>query len=132
MSWDWRKLGSIVATAVVCDAGAYRILADPAAPRWTVAMAGPMVISGAAATLVLGIIAWSIIVDDIKPALRFHQPTIPLALAHRESALIGQRRFRNHPVRFWGGLTLSNRFFVGFMLLDPPEYETFKVEEPAA
>lgn len=125
----WNRLLSLIATALIGIAGACLIWSFNDAPRWTIAVSGLLAAAGVAAALVLLIILVAVIVEDVRPSVRFRKPVVPLSLAHREAALIGRTRFRLHPVTFWGVLTLNHRFVFGFMVCDKPEYVEFKTDE---
>jgi hypothetical protein len=91
-------------------------------PRWLLALSGLVIVAVAMAWLILLALLYDFVVEKVRPSLRFRKPVVPLALSHREPTLVGHISQRNHPIRFWGGITLNNRFFVGFMLFDKPEY----------
>lgn len=121
----WGRLLSIVAMAAFGLNFAYVAFTADDAPRWFIALGGVAGLAGLAALVVLIALAWWIIVDDIRPAFRFRKPVVPLALAHSESSLVGRAHYRLHPIRFWGGITLNNRFYFGFMIFGPPRHEDY-------
>lgn len=125
----WLRIAAIAVTAILGVGGAWAILRSSDAPRWLVAFSGLIGLAGLAAFAALVLISWYVVTEKIRPSLRFRKPVVPLALAHREASLVGRRAYRNHPIRFWGGLILNNSFFVGFMLFGKPECESFKVDE---
>lgn len=117
----WFRLAGFVAASVI-GLGVTYIAVMYDVPRWFVAISGLMFAIGIFATGTLGAFLWVTITEDVRPSLRFRRPVVPIAISHNEAGMIGERRFRQHPVRFWGGLALNSRFFVGFMVFSPPEY----------
>jgi hypothetical protein len=118
----WYRLLAILATATVGLSGAFVILSADKAPKWTLALSGVLGLAGLAAAVVLLAIVVSVIIEDVRPTVRVRKPAGSLALSHREAAMHGRLRFRMHPIRFWGVLTLNNRFLLGFMVFSEPEY----------
>ncbi|QJR01739.1 hypothetical protein HH800_05745 [Sphingobium yanoikuyae] len=125
----WGRISAALATAIVGIGGAWIILAADEAPKALIAISGLLGIAGLAGAALLVAAVSYLVSEVIRPAFRFRKPAVPMALSHREAALIGHKSFRNHPVKFWGGLILGNSFFFGFMIFGAPEYERFKVEE---
>lgn len=125
----WWRLTSLVATAAIGIGGAWAIWAHPDAPRWTIAASGVLIAAGGAAALILLVVGVAVIAEDVRPTLRFRKPVVPMSLAHREASLVGRKRYRLHPIKFWGGITLNSRFALVFMLFDQPEYIDFKDAE---
>lgn len=129
MRWD--RITLITATAILGLSGFWIIITNPTLPRWLIAFSGLLGLSGLCSLAVLCVLILSFIVEDVRPRIRFRKPVVPLALSHREAALVGRRAYRNHPITFWGGLILNNRFFIGFMFFGKPEHEAFQVEHPS-
>jgi hypothetical protein len=120
MNWNWDRIAAIAGAAVGGLTIGYVTFVADSLPRALIVIGGILGLAGAAASAVLVLFIYTVIADCVRPALRFRRPLVPMSLSHDEAALIGRRSFRQHPVRFWGGLTLNNRFFVGFMLFDQP------------
>lgn len=118
----WWRLGMVALIAGASTAAIYAIWSQPSAPRWLIAISGLLACASAGAMITLAAFAYNVIVDDVRPSLRLRKPAAPVALSHREAALHGRARFRQHPIRFWGVLTLNNRFLFGFMVFAEPEY----------
>lgn len=127
--WNWPRLGAILVATVVGLCAGYATFAADDPPRILVVVGGVLGVVGVAGSVAIALFAYTIIADDVRPALRFRKPAVPMSLSHDEAALIGRRSFRQHPVRFWAGLTLNNRFFMGFMLFDQPK--RFTLHDPA-
>lgn len=125
----WARLIGIVATAVLGLGASLLIWSTPDAPRWTVALSGILAGAGGGAALILIGLLVVIIMEDVRPSFRFRKPLVPLSLAHREASMVGRSRYRLHPIRFWGGITLNTRFGLVFMVFDKPEYIDFKDED---
>lgn len=110
----WQIVG-IVGGTLGCLAGIAAIWCWDQAPRWAIALSGilaiPVVLVAAASAL----LAWYFVAEVVRPSVRFRKPLAPLFLATQEAALCGRRRYRMHPVEFWGVLTCGNRFAFGFM-----------------
>jgi len=126
----WLRLTAFVLLAVIGLGGAYGAFAFDA-PKPILAISGVLFVAGAAAALIVGCWVYIVVIEQVRPAFRFRRPVVRMALSHDEAGLIGERRFRQHGIRFWGGMTLNNRFFVGFMLFDPPEHLTLAPPSPA-
>lgn len=120
--WRWARLVGIIATAVVGLGSSYAIWSADDAPDLMIAFSGVLALLGAVAAVFLLLVVIVTIIEDVRPSMRFRRPAVPLSLAHREAALFGRRRYRMHPISFWGVFTLNNRFVFGFMLCEPPEY----------
>jgi hypothetical protein len=123
----WWRLAAIIAMATIGIGGGWVTFHASPDARWLVASSGVLFCAGVAAALVLMAVALHIVIEDIRPSVRLRRPVGQLALSHREASMHGQARFRHHPIKFWGVLTLNNRFVFGFMVCDPPQYLTFKV-----
>lgn len=126
MSWRWDRLAVATATACVGIGAGYAGLTANLGPLAVMAC-GVLGLAGIAATAFLLIFIYAWIEDDVRPSLCFRRPAVPIALMHSGAAMKGYRTFRNHPVRFWGGLMLNNSFFFGFMLFGKPEYESLRL-----
>jgi hypothetical protein len=129
--WRWWKLAAIICASVIGLGGAYVSYAYDV-PRFLVAISGLLFAVGITSTVVLAAFLWIVVSEDVRPALRFRRPVVRISLSHDEVGFVGERRFRQHPVTFWGGLILNNRFFVGFMLFAPPEHLTFTDPTPSS
>lgn len=125
----WARLIGIVATAVLGLGTAFLVWSVDDAPRWTIALSGILAAVGGGAALILLALLAHIIAEDVRPAFRFRKPAVPLSLAHREASMLGRSRYRLHPISFWGGITLNNRFGLVFMIFDKPEYIDFKDQD---
>jgi hypothetical protein len=125
MGKNWTRIGLIALVAITGIGSAYSILSWPDSPRGLIAVSGLLLIAGLLASGALAILAWSIVADDLRPRFRCGQPGNPMALAQTETALIGQRRYRNYGIRWWAGITLSNKMFIGIQRLEAATWETF-------
>lgn len=128
----WARLIGIVSTAVLGLGAAFLIWSADEAPRWTIALSGVLAALGGLATLILLTLLAVIIIEDVRPALRFRRPANPMFIARRNASMVGRRNYSLHPIRFWGGLFLNNRFALTFMIFDQPEHIDFKDEEASA
>lgn len=127
----WLRIVTIGLVVAACMVGAGSIWLWDQAPRWALALSGilaiPVILAAAAAAL----LAWYFIVEIVRPSVRLRKPLAPLSLATQEPALSGRRRYRMHPVTFWGVLTLGNRFALGFMVFGKMHHISFKEDEDA-
>ncbi|MCW2763377.1 MAG: hypothetical protein JWR85_3578 [Marmoricola sp.] len=119
------KLAAFVAASIAGVGGAYLIIASPDAPRWLLVFSGIIGIAGLFATVVVLAFLYVIITQDIRPGIVARQPNNPLALTTELGAMVGTRRFNQHPVRYWVGLTLNHRFFIGAMVFAKPQEVVF-------
>lgn len=124
----WWRLAALIATATLGLGGAYLILSAPEAPRWTIAASGLLAAAGCAAALVIAGVFVSVVIDDVRPAFRFRKPVNPMFIARRNASMVGRQNYSLHPIRFWGGLFLNNRFALVAMVFDEPEHIDFKDE----
>jgi len=125
--WRWDRLGLLVVGAIGGLWAAWACLADDT-PRWLTGMAGVFLLIGIGCASALAITAWFVIADDVRPRFHARKPGLPLALTTELGAFVGTRRFNQHPVRFWLGLSCNHRLFVGVMLFRKAEEVTFATE----
>jgi len=124
-AYRWGRVGLIVAVAVTGLGVSLPILVDGAAPNALVAFAGLLLLAGVLAFGALLIFLEDWLTNCVRPSFRCRRPLIPLSLAARESALVGRRAYRMHPIKFWGGLFFGNRLMIGVLAFDKPEHVTF-------
>lgn len=127
MNW-YRITGTAIATLACCSA-IYVIWSDPDASRWELALSGVLIVAVLAVAFCIGVLAWFFITETLRPAVICQKPAAPSALATREAALVGRRRYRMRPVDFLAVITFGGRVAFGLMVFGKIHHIDFNEDE---